>query len=104
MHILAGQAPHNERTRTMRKTVTVILAAAIAAGSITAATLPASASAPVNWKQRTCTASAAYQAHPSAGRLTTLVTDSTHLGKSYLRADVGQLYADASSPSTKAAK
>lgn len=88
----------------MRKTVTAILAATIAAGSITAATLPASASAPVNWHQRTCAASAAYRAHPTAGRLATLVVDSTHLPKSYLRADVGQLYADASSPSPKAAK
>ena len=88
----------------MRKTVTAILAAAITAGTITAATLPASASAPVNWHQRTCAAAAAYQAHPTAARLTALVTDSTHLAKSYLRADAGQLYADASSPSAKAAK
>jgi hypothetical protein len=92
----------------MRKTLTAILtailAATIAAGTITAATLPAHASAPVNWHQRTCTAATAYQRHPSAGRLTTLVVDSTHLGRSYLKADVGSLYADASSPSPKAAK
>ena len=88
----------------MRKPVTALLAAAITAGTVAAATLPASASAPVNWHQRTCAASAAYRAHPSAGRLTVLVTDSTHLGKSYLKADVGSLYADASSPSAKAAK
>ena len=88
----------------MRKTVTAILAAAIAAGTIAAATLPASASAPVNWHQRTCSAATAYQRHPSAARLTVLVTDSTHLAKSYLKADVFQLAADASSPSTKAAK
>ena len=88
----------------MRRTITAAILAAIAAGSILAATLPASAQPAVNWRQRTCTAATAYQRHPSAARLTTLVVDSTHLGKSYLRADVGQLYADASSPSPKAAK
>ena len=88
----------------MRKTVTAILAAAITAGTITAATLPASASAPVNWHQRTCAAASAYRDRPSAGRLTVLVVDSTHLARSYLKADVGSLYADASSPSPKAAK
>jgi len=88
----------------MRRTVTAILAATVAAGAITAATLPASASAPVNWHQRTCAAATAYRDRPSAARLTALVVDSTHLPKSYLKADVGSLYADASSPSTKAAK
>jgi len=88
----------------MRKTVTATLAAAVAAGTITAATLPASASAPVNWHQRTCAAFRAWDRHRTDGRLATLVTDSTHLGKSYLKADVFQLAADASSPSPKAAK
>ena len=72
--------------------------------AVTALVLPAHASPAVNWRQRTCTAATAYQRHPGAARLTTLVVDSTHLGKSYLRADIGQLYADASSPSPKAAK
>jgi hypothetical protein len=88
----------------MRKTLTATILAAIAAAGITVTTLPASAQPAVNWHQRTCAAFSAYQAHPSAARLTALVIDSTHLGRSYLRADVGQLYADASSPSPKAAK
>ena len=57
---------------------------------------------PVNWTQKTCAAEQAYAAHPSTAGLNALVVDSTHLGKSYLRADVGQLEADASSPSAKA--
>jgi hypothetical protein len=89
----------------MRRTVTVITLAATLAAGITTAALPASAA--VNWKAQTCTAFTAYQSHPSAARLArlaTLVTDSTHLGRSYLKADAGQLYADTSSPSAKAAK
>ena len=74
-------------------------AQAAAMASVTAHT-PAS----VNWRERTCQAASAYQRHPSAGRLATLVTASTHLPRGYLKADVGQLYADASSPSVKAAK
>jgi hypothetical protein len=86
----------------MRKLITSItLAATIGAGTL-AATLPASAS--VNWRAQTCQAASAYQRHPSAGSLATLVTGSTHLPRGYLKADVGQLYADASSPSVKAAK
>jgi hypothetical protein len=82
-------------------------AAAITTASLTLgglAAVPARAGTAVNWHQRTCSAATAYQRHPSAARLTTLVVDSTHLGRSYLRADIGQLYADASSPSPKAAK
>ena len=86
----------------MRSTITAAVLAVITAAGILAASLPASAS--VNWRQRTCAAATAYQAHPSAAGLATLVTDSMHLGRSYLKADVGQLYADASSPSSKAAK
>jgi hypothetical protein len=88
----------------MRRTVSVTLAALLAAGAILAATLPASAQPAVNWHQRTCTAFRAWDAHRTPGRLTALVIDSTHLGRSYLKADVGSLYADASSPSPKAAK
>jgi hypothetical protein len=85
----------------MRKLITIALAVTIGAGAL-AATIPAGAA--VNWKAQTCAAFTAYQAHPSAASLAALVTGSTHLGKSYLRADVGQLYADVSSPSSKAAK
>lgn len=74
------------------------------AQAATMASVTAHTPAAVNWRQRTCAAATAYQAHPTAGSLATLVTDSTHLGKSYLKADAGQLYADASSPSPKAAK
>jgi len=88
----------------MRRTLSAILAAAIlTAAAITATTLPASASAPATWHQRTCTAFRAWDRHLTAGRLTALVVDSTHLGRSYLKADVFQLAADASSPSAKAA-
>src|SRR5579872_3306786 len=88
----------------MRSDLAATLAAAtLTAGMITAAILPASASAPVNWHQRTCTAFRAWDQHRTAGRLTALVTDSAHLAKSYLKADVFQLAADASSPSPKAA-
>lgn len=88
----------------MRKTLAVSLAAVSLAAGVTFAALPAHASTPVNWRQRTCQAATAYQRHPSAGTLAALVTGSTHLGRSYLKADAGQLYADASSPSPKAAK
>jgi hypothetical protein len=88
----------------MRRTLASILASAIlTAAAITSATLPASAQTPVSLHQRTCAAFRAWDRHRTAGRLTALVIDSTHLGRSYLRADIGQLYADASSPSPKAA-
>jgi hypothetical protein len=83
------------------------IAAAITTATLTLgglAAVPASAGTAVNWHQRTCSAFRAWDAHRTAGRLDTLVIDSTHLGRSWLRADVGQLYADASSPSAKAAK
>ena len=51
----------------------------------------------VNWTQRTCSVA-------KAGRIGAAVTDSVHLPKSYLKADVAELYADSSSPSSKAAK
>jgi predicted component of type VI protein secretion system len=86
----------------MTRRVALAITAVAALAGITLAAVPAHAA--VNWKARTCSAATAYQRHPGAARLTTLVTDSTHLGKSYLRADVGQLYADASSPSPKAVK
>ena len=84
-----------------------ITAGIAAAGlAVTAFALPASASThkPVNWTARTCSAFRTWDRHRSEGRLAVLVVDSTHLGRSYLKADVGQLYADASSPSKKAAK
>ena len=58
----------------------------------------------VNWEQRTCSAFTAYQAHPTRRGMQAVVIDSTYLGQSYLKADVGQWEADASSPSAKAAK
>lgn len=86
----------------MRKLITTIALAVTIGTGILTASLPASAA--VNWRERTCQAATAYQRHPSAGSLATLVTGSTHLPRGYLKADVGQLYADASSPSSKAAK
>ena len=49
------------------------------------------ATAPVSWEQRTCSAFTAWQAHPTTGRLDTLVTDSLHLPRGYLAADVLEL-------------
>jgi hypothetical protein len=86
----------------MTRRVALAITAVAALAGITLAAVPAHAA--VNWRQRTCSAAQAYASRPGPARLTTLVIDSTHLGKSYLRADVGQLYADASSPSPKAAK
>jgi hypothetical protein len=57
-----------------------------------------------SWSQATCNAEHMYAARPTSAHLAALVTVSTHLSRSYLKADVGQLYADASSPSAKAAK
>ena len=66
-----------------------------AALAVTAFALPASAAArPVDWTQRTCSAFAAYEAHPTAGRLVTLGTDSLHVAWKYLGADVWQLVND----------
>ena len=79
----------------MRSTLASTLAAAImTAAAITSATLPASASAPVNWHQRTCAAFRAWDQHRTAGRLHELVADSFHVAPRYLGADVAQLYAD----------
>ena len=62
----------------------------------------AESAAPVNWTHRTCAAFTAYEHHPSMARLDTLVTDSLHLHRSYLAADVGQLLADTVTPKSKA--
>ena len=52
-----------------------------------------------NWPERTCAAFATWERHPSLGRLETAVADSFHLkGRSYLAADLGQLWADSVSP------
>lgn len=68
---------------------------AIAAGS------SASASEPVDWQARTCADAQSYLAHPTTGRLDTMVTDSVHLGKRWTAADIGMLYADTVSPHSK---
>jgi hypothetical protein len=88
----------------MRKLATIAAAAILAAILSGATTYAVRAATPVNWHQRTCSAFTAWDQHRTGARLDVLVVDSTRLGKSYLRADVGQLYADASSPSPKAAK
>jgi len=58
----------------------------------------------VDWQAKTCAAAAAYGRHPTQAGLATVVTDATHLGKSWLAADAGVLFADASSPSPNASK
>lgn len=81
----------------------MIAAAAIAGALVTPHGVTVS-HAGADWFSRTCSAATAFGHHQSAANLATLVTDSLHLPKSYTRADVGQVYADASSPSPKAAK
>jgi hypothetical protein len=73
-----------------------ILGFAVAAVLIvTAFALPAQAGAkPASWTQRTCSAFTAWQDHPAARNLDTLVTDSLRLPHGYLAADVAQLLAD----------
>ena len=91
----------------MRKLIAVagLAVMAILAGGGGYATANAATVRPaVNWTQRTCSAFAAYQAHPSTAGFRVLVTDSTYLPKSYLKADVLQWAADVSSPSPKAVK
>lgn len=65
---------------------------------------PASAATTISWTARTCTAAHWYTRQATTARLNAMVTDSTHLGRSYLKADVASLYADVSSPSSKAGK
>ena len=67
--------------------------------------LPAQASThkPPTWTQRTCTAFSAWERHPSLDRLETAVSDSFRIrGRSYLAADLGQLWADSVSPKSNA--
>jgi hypothetical protein len=89
------------RTAVRIAAITVSFAAGAAVPWIPAygATVPS-----VNWAQASCRAEHMYAARPTGAHLITLVIDSTHLGRSYLRADIGQLYADASSPSAASAK
>jgi hypothetical protein len=81
-----------------------ILGFAVAAGLIvTAFALPAQAGAkPASWAQRTCSAFTAWQGHPTARNLDTLVTDSLRLPHGYLAADVAQLLADSVTPKSRA--
>ncbi len=59
---------------------------------------------PVNWTEQTCHALEAWQGHQTADRLDRLVVNAAHLPKSYLKADVFELAADAASPSKNAAQ
>ena len=85
--------------------ITLKLAAAIAAlvtiGSVTQAGA-ATVKAPVNWTEATCHAAVEYQSHGTTYALDRLITAAAHLPKSYLKADVLQLAADASSPRAQA--
>ena len=47
-----------------------------------------------DWAQRTCTAFAAWQEHPTSANLVTLGTDSLHVPWKYLGEDVWQLVRD----------
>ena len=72
-----------------------ILAGIAAAGLTATLALPAQASVkPASWTQRTCTAFAAWEKHPSTARLVTLGTDSLHVSWKYLGGDVWQLVND----------
>ena len=78
------------------------LAVILAAGRAHAATVThTSGPTPA---QSACTAFARWQHHETTANLGRLVIASARLPKSYLKADVFQLAADASSPSPKAAK
>ena len=81
-----------------------IAAGLLALGMVTTGTVVANASTPVDWYSKVCAGASRYVAHPSERTLDAINTDSMHLRRSYTRADIGQLYADASSPSPKAAK
>jgi hypothetical protein len=82
----------------------LFVAAASAAQARTAQAATSHASASVNWTARTCAALGAFQSHPSAGNLAALVTDAARLPKGYLKADMFQVAADASSPAKDAWK
>ena len=80
----------------------MIAAAVLAIGAVTVPAAAYAAGQPANWKAQTCKAAAAYGKHPAMAGLAKVVTDATHLPKSWLAADVGQLFADAMSPGKKA--
>ena len=82
--------------------VPLTLAGLVLVGATPLAAHAAESAAPVNWTHRTCAAFTAYERHPSMARLDTLVTDSLHLHRSYLAADVAQLLADTVTPKAKA--
>ena len=82
--------------------VTGFLLVAMSAGRAHAAAVAhSSAATPA---QSACAAFGAWERHETGPNLGRLVVASTRLGRSYLKADIGQLYADASSPSAKSAK
>jgi len=96
-------------TRTVKfALVTIITMAAIVAlyviGSIPA-TAANAAVTPPSWSEQACHALAAYTAgEHRAVSLERLTIAAAHLGNGYLKADMLELAADASSPSKNAAK
>lgn len=85
--------------------ITGLAAALTVAGAFLVGASPAHATTrPQTPAQRTCSAFHAYERHTDTGHLATLITDATRLRKSWLKSDVGRLFADVSSPSPKAGK
>ena len=77
----------------MIKAITAGIAAAGIA--VTVFTLPASASTtPPSWTQRTCSAFAAWERHPTTARLARLAADSVHVPVRPLGGDVWNLVGD----------
>ena len=74
------------------------------AGQSATAVLTASVKLTPNWTEQTCHTLEAWQRQPGDDRLERLVLDAAQLPKSYLKADVFEVAADASSPSKNAAQ
>ncbi len=74
------------------------------AGQSATAVLTASVKLTPNWTEQTCHALEAWQRQPGDDRLERLVLDAAQLPKSYLKTDVFEVAADASSPSKNAAQ
>jgi hypothetical protein len=84
----------------MRRTITI----AVITGAMLAAGSGLAANAATDWQARTCAAFAAWEAHPTAGNLRTLGTDSFNVPWRYLGNDVWGLVSDVRSGSVKYVK
>lgn len=91
----------------VRDAIGIALAVAVAGAlAVTFALggMHAAAAAAVSPARQACAAFAVWERHETQADLDGLVAASVPLGRSWLKADIGQVYADASSPSAKAGK